>query len=251
MTWCLTCIVIFHLSVEFRRSDESSLHHLHLHGLHLFIHAVKLGLMDEREETVSMTTQTHVCLQRLTASPAGFSKSVSLNRGALNSLKSQGPTDGGNVSCLQWYYSIPVQHHSQHTWTTHSLSHTHKQEGNNTHPTCMYELPHPHGYVNNHWKNNQIPLPIKTHNVKQWQNEWRELGESSFGEMAWKYNFTITVITHHCDCVCVSVCERDRQRGQEKRELVEQLVETNAWGASLLRLSRKRWLPCCLGRKCI
>lgn len=50
----LTCVIILHLPVEFRRPDESSLHHLHLHGLHLLLHAVKLGLVNKRE-AVSVT----------------------------------------------------------------------------------------------------------------------------------------------------------------------------------------------------
>lgn len=52
---CLTCVVIVHLSVQLWCPDEPSLHHLHLHGLHLFLHAVKLCLMGQ-EQVVSMTT---------------------------------------------------------------------------------------------------------------------------------------------------------------------------------------------------
>lgn len=48
METCLTCVVVVQLSIELRSPDETSLHHLHLHGLHLFLHAVKLGLVEER-----------------------------------------------------------------------------------------------------------------------------------------------------------------------------------------------------------
>lgn len=56
--WCLrvgvshTCVIIIHLSIKFRSPDESGLHHLHLHGLHLFLHVVKLALVDEGKEAL-------------------------------------------------------------------------------------------------------------------------------------------------------------------------------------------------------
>lgn len=41
----LTRVIVIHFSVQFGSPDESRLHHLHLHGLHLLLHAVKLGLV--------------------------------------------------------------------------------------------------------------------------------------------------------------------------------------------------------------
>lgn len=49
---CHTCVIIIHLSIKFRSPDESGLHHLHLHGLHLFLHVVKLALVDEGKEAL-------------------------------------------------------------------------------------------------------------------------------------------------------------------------------------------------------
>ncbi len=58
----LTCVIIIHLSIEFRSPDESSLHHLHLHRLHLFLHAVELGLVNMREDVISWTTLRHLSI---------------------------------------------------------------------------------------------------------------------------------------------------------------------------------------------
>lgn len=45
----LTAAVVLHLSVQLGGPDEPSLHHLHLHGLHLLLGAVELCLPDECE----------------------------------------------------------------------------------------------------------------------------------------------------------------------------------------------------------
>lgn len=55
---CLTCVIIVHLSVEFRSPDESSLHHLHFHWIHLLFHGVKLVLVRGTEKVVTVTSVT-------------------------------------------------------------------------------------------------------------------------------------------------------------------------------------------------
>lgn len=40
----LACVIIIHLSVKLGGVYEPSLHHLHLHRLHLLLHRVILGL---------------------------------------------------------------------------------------------------------------------------------------------------------------------------------------------------------------
>lgn len=60
----LTAVVILHLPVQLGGPDESSLHHLHLHGLRLFLHAVELCLADERRKSVCVK---HPGLTQITA----------------------------------------------------------------------------------------------------------------------------------------------------------------------------------------